>query len=442
MPAIREAVAPAYTPTQAAEATALAIAPWTANSVTGRRFAPSQLVRPLAETPERPRIEVTATLGQGDLAQTLRRAGVSGDESATVAKLVGGAIDPAKLRRGTAFDVVLGRRESRDVSRPLDALTFRAAFDLRLEVVRDNGALRLNKIPIAVDDTPLRITGKVGPSLYKSARAAGIPASAVAEAIKALSFGLDFQRDITASDKFDIIVEHRRAETGETETGKLLYAGIDKGKRQVRMMRWTLGGKDQFFDANGEATSKGLLRTPVDGARISSNFGLRRHPILGFSRLHKGMDFAAATGTPILAAAAGKVIFASRNGGYGNYVILDHGNGMRTAYAHLSRFGTAAGKKVSQGQVIGYVGTTGMSTGPHLHYELYRNGQAVNPASVKFTSRTQLAGRDLSNFKAKLGSLMAVRSGAANEAPATAGKDQSGPDAVAASAAKSTGNRS
>lgn len=352
---------------------------------------------------------MTATLGQGDLAQTLRRAGVSGDESASIAKLIGGAIDLAKIRRGTALDIALGRRPSRDVPRPLDTLALRAAFDLRLEVVRDNGALKLHRIPIAVDDTPLRATGKVGPSLYKSARAAGIPASAVAEAIKALSFGLDFQRDITASDTFDIVVEHRRAETGETETGKLLYAGIDKGKRQVRMMRWTLGGKDQFFDANGEATSKGLLRTPVDGARISSNFGLRRHPILGFSRLHKGMDFAAATGTPILAAAAGKVVFASRNGGYGNYVIIDHGNGMRTAYAHLSRFGIAAGKSVSQGQVIGYVGTTGLSTGPHLHYELYRNGQAVNPASVKFTSRTQLAGRDLAAFKAKLGTLMAVR---------------------------------
>lgn len=379
---------------------------------------------------------MTATLGQGDLAQTLRRAGVSGDESTTIAKLIGGAIDLTKIRRGTALDIALGRRPSRDVPRPLDTLALRAAFDLRLEVVRDNGALRLNQIPIAVDDTPLRATGKVGPSLYKSARAAGIPASAVAEAIKALSFGLDFQRDITASDTFDIVVEHRRAETGETETGKLLYAGIDKGKRQVQMMRWTLGGRDQFFDANGEATSKGLLRTPVDGARISSSFGLRRHPILGFSRLHKGMDFAAATGTPILAAAAGKIVFASRNGGYGNYVIIDHGSGMRTAYAHLSRFGTTAGKSVAQGQVIGYVGTTGLSTGPHLHYELYRNGHAVDPASVKFTSRIQLAGRDLSAFKAKLGHLMAVRPAGA------AAPNQPAAETAAASTGKPTPNRS
>src|SRR3546814_591182 len=243
---------------------------------------------PISETPERPKIEAAATLRQGgEIELTLRNAGVSAEDASTAAGLVADAVALPDINRGAALDIVLGRRPNKSVPRPLDSLAFRAAFDLRLAVSRHGGELRLKKIPIAVNDAPLRITGTVGSSLYKSARAAGVPARLVAEYIKALSFGIDFQRDVGANAKFDIIFEHRLAETGETETGKLLYASLDRGGKKLQMMRWTLGGREQFFDASGEATQKGLMRTPVAGARLTSGFGMRLHPLLGYSRMHK-----------------------------------------------------------------------------------------------------------------------------------------------------------
>jgi murein DD-endopeptidase MepM/ murein hydrolase activator NlpD len=409
---MQSAPTPAYTPAQQIEASAQAIAPIAAQSATGRRLAPTTMVRPLAETPERPQIEVAATLRQGsEIERTLRSAGVGADDANAAASLVSGAIGLSSINRGAALDITLGRRPNKDVPRPLDSLAFRAAFDLRLAISRVGGELRLKRIPIAVNDTPMRISGTVGSSLYKSARAAGVPANLVAEFIKALSFGVDFQRDVGSNAKFDIIFEHRLAETGETETGKLLYAGLDRGGKKLQMMRWTLGSREQFFDASGEATQKGLMRTPVDGARLTSGFGMRLHPLLGYSRMHKGVDFGAAYGSPILAAAAGRIEYAGWHGGHGKFVKINHGNGLQTGYAHMSRFIVASGQRVSQGQVIGYVGSTGMSTGPHLHYELYRGGKAVDPRSVKFTSRTQLAGKDLRAFKAKLGGLMGVKAG-------------------------------
>jgi len=428
VPAITEPVAPVYGAAEIEEVQAVAIQPLAARSATGQRIAPNAMVRPLAETPERPRIEVAATLRSGNgLAETLKRSGVSADEAKTAATLIAGALPLDRLKSGTSLALVLGRRESKSVPRPLESLAFRAAFDLKLAVERSASGLTLVRTPIAVDDTPLRVTGTVGSSLYKSARAAGVPASLVADVIKALSYGLDFQRDVRGSDRFDIIVEHRRAETGETETGKLLFAGLDQGRKKVQMLRWTLGGREQFFDASGEATKKGLMRTPVDGARMSSGFGLRRHPILGYSRMHKGVDFAAGYGTPILAAAAGKVDYAGWHGGHGNYVKISHGSGMGSGYAHMSRFAVRSGQHVQQGQVIGYVGSTGLSTGPHLHYEFYRGGQAVDPRSVKFTSRSQLAGEELRRFKSKLNTLLAVAPGAKQAKVQTAKADPSKP---------------
>jgi murein DD-endopeptidase MepM/ murein hydrolase activator NlpD len=153
------------------------------------------------------------------------------------------------------------------------------------------------------------------------------------------------------------------------------------------------------------------MRTPVDGARLSSGFGMRRHPILGYSRMHKGVDFAAATGTPIYAAGSGRVVSAGRNGGYGNYIRIRHSGEYSTAYAHMSRFanGVRAGARVQQGQVIGYVGTTGRSTGPHLHYEVMRNSAQINPLSVKQPPNTQLADADLERFRAEVGRIDQLR---------------------------------
>ena len=168
----------------------------------------------------------------------------------------------------------------------------------------------------------------------------------------------------------------------------------------------------QWFEASGVGRQSGLLQRPVAGS-VSSRFGLRLHPILGYFRMHKGQDFRASTGTPILAATDGKVVAAGRAGGYGNQVRIAHAGGLMTSYSHMSRISARVGERVRQGEVIGYVGSTGLSTGPHLHYELYRNGKNINPASVKYITRAQLSGAELAAFKAKLKNLMAVRIGGA-----------------------------
>jgi len=394
------------------ESRALAISPLAYGGDTGRRMAATDAVEPLADTPERPSIDLLATLGRGDgFVRVLERAGIGQAEAVAIETMVGGAIDIDAIKPGTVVDVTLGRRPNKRVARPLDKLAFRARFDLKLAVERVDGRLVLNRMPIAVDDTPLRIQGRVGPSLYHSARAAGAPAKAVAAYIRALATQVDIDR-VTADDRFDIIVEYRRAATGETETGKLLFAGLDRSvSKDLQLMQWEQGGRAQWFEASGVGKSSGMLQRPVPG-RVSSKFGMRRHPILGYSRMHKGMDFRAGHGTPILAATDGRVSRAGWAGGYGKQVRISHSGGLTTSYSHMSRIVAKPGARVKQGQLIGYVGSTGLSTGPHLHYELYKNGKAVNPNSVKFTTRAQLSGGDLAAFKRKLGNLLAVRAGA------------------------------
>lgn len=402
------------------EARALSFSPLAYGADTGRRMAATDIVEPLVDTPERPQINLMATLGQGDgFARVLERAGVAHVQARQVADMVGGAVSLDGIKPGTRIDVTLGRRANKSEARPLDALAFRAKLDLSLAVERVEGQLRLRRIPIAVDDTPLRIQGRVGSSLYVSARAAGAPAKAVEAYIRALSQRLSMGRDVAASDDFDLIIEHRRAEDGVVEIGSLLYAGLDQGRRKIRLLKWNSGGREQWFEASGVGETRGAMRMPVAG-RMTSSFGMRRHPLLGYSRFHRGMDFGAAHGSPIVAATDGAVAFAGWHGGHGKFVKLNHAGGIGTSYGHMSRIAVRPGARVSRGQVIGYVGSTGLSTGPHLHYEVYRNGVAINPASIKFTTTAQLAGAELARFRATLNRLLAVHPGAAEPTTRTA----------------------
>lgn len=390
------------------QARALAITPLGLGGDTGQRLAPTSAVALLNDTPERPRIELSATIGQGDgFARVLERAGIARSEASSVASMIAGAVPLSDLRAGTRMDLVLGRRAVKTDPRPLESLEFRARFDLKLAVARSDGQLRLTSIPIKVDNTPLRIQGKVGSSLYRSARAAGVPNSAIEAFIKAVSQKLSM-RQIGSDARFDAIIEHARAETGEVKIGGLMFAGITQGKQKVQMLKWRNGDREQWYEANGVGETRGVMQRPVLG-QLSSNFGMRMHPILGYSRMHRGIDFAAPAGAPIVAATDGVVAFAGRNGGHGNYVRLDHAGGISTGYSHMSRIVARSGERVRQGQLIGYVGSTGLSTGPHLHYEMYRNGKPINPSSMKFTTVQQLSGRELANFKAKLNNLLAVR---------------------------------
>jgi murein DD-endopeptidase MepM/ murein hydrolase activator NlpD len=405
------------TPVQYDDARADTIAPLASGATTGRTTPPTRLVEALTEIPERPQIETTARIGRGDsIGASLRRAGVGADDAAVVARLVGGAVHG--VAPGTGIDLVLGRRETRTVPRPLTSLGFRAAFDLRLEVARSaDGSLDLKRIPIAVDSTPLRVTGLVGSNLVRAIRAAGVPAAQAADYRQNLAYVLDLQRQVGRRDRFDVVIEHRRAATGETETGGLLYAALHPEHGDaVELLRWTYGGRAMFFRANGESAKKGLMRTPVDGAHETSGFGMRFHPILGFSRLHQGTDFGAAMGAPIMAAAAGTVTFAGWHGGHGNYVQVLHHPGLMTAYGHMSRFAVKPGAQVAQGQVIGYVGSTGLSTGPHLHYEVWVNQKPVDPTNIKFTGGTTLSGGEMGRFKGEMERMRGLKAAGAEVA--------------------------
>ena len=390
------------------------IAPLAYGGDTGVRMAATDAVRPLAQSPERPSVALVATLGRGDsLRRVLQRAGVASAEARQVTDMVANAVPLGDIKSGTKIDVLLGRRPSKNQARPLDQLAFRARFDLNLEVLRDGDRLKLNRKPILVDNTPLRIKGVVGSSLYRSARAAGAPMEAVQKYLQVIGKKMSVSRDIRSTDEFDLIIEYRRAETGEVEVGDLIYAGIDRGgKPKAQMLKWQSGGRTNWFEASGVGQSRGELVRPT-GGRITSGYGMRRHPILRYRRMHSGLDFGGGYGAPIYAVTDGTVTFAGRKGGYGKFVKIKHGGGLASGYAHMSRIAVGNGRRVRKGQIIGYIGSTGLSTGPHLHYELYRNGRTINPRSVKFVQRSELGGRELRRFKSELQRLKRVEPGAA-----------------------------
>ncbi|WP_337661271.1 peptidoglycan DD-metalloendopeptidase family protein [Erythrobacter sp. Alg231-14] len=400
------------------------IMPLALGADSGRRMGPTADVIPLENAPERPRIELIATLAAGDsFASMLRRAGVSSTDIGRVSALIGGAMPVSEIEPGTKIDIVLGRRAEPGAPRPLDALKFRARFDLELEIgrqavptaeeIQQGGELSLARNVIRVDDTPLRIRGQVGSSMYRSMRAAGVPASAVQDYLRALDDKIDMDREVRATDEFDIIIAYRRAATGERQAGQLLYAGVDRsGEPKTQLVRW--GSEGLFYEASGVGEQRRGLVAPVPGP-ISSRYGMRRHPILGYRRMHSGMDFRAGHGTPIVAVTDGRVQSAGRAGGCGNAVKLDHGGGLATRYCHMSRMAVRRGQQVRRGQVIGYVGSTGLSTGPHLHYEMYRGGRAINPASVDFVTRSVLSGTELIDFRRRLIDLREIGVGAALE---------------------------
>lgn len=414
-----------YNDIQLEAAQAVSIQPLAYGGDTGRRMAATDAVEPLSQSPERPILDLRATLGRGDgVASILQRAGVGGSEADHVAVLL--ASISTELRPGTTVDIRLGRRPEPSAARPLERLAFRARFDLRVEIVRAGGLLELNQIPIRVDETPLRIQGRVGASLYRSARAAGVPARAVEAYIRALNTQVQVPAGIGSGDMFDIIIEHRRAATGEVETGPLLYAGLIRSNgRSLQLMQWAnADGQSQWFEASGvgRQRSGGMLQ-PVPGS-VSSSYGLRMHPILGYARMHRGLDFRGGYGTPIVAVADGSVSRAGWAGGYGNQVRLTHAGGLATSYSHMSRISVAPGSRVRAGQVIGYIGSTGLSTGPHLHFETYQNGVAINPRSVRFNIPSQLSGSDLAAFRTRLRGLLGTPVGAAQAQQQRSGATQ------------------
>ena len=380
-----------------------------------RRAGPGHAVRAVPYVPEPAELRFTSTFSAGDsLSGLLQRAGVAAPDAVRAAALVAAKGD---IPAGTPVSLVLGPRIAPGMPRPLLHAELRARFDLALAINRSGTALALAERPIAVDTTPLRIRGRVGESLYRSARAAGAAPSTIQQYLQALDSHISLEGDVQPDDQFDLVFAMKRAATGETEVGDLLYAGLDRGTAPVaQLLRW---GKDGGFYAADSFSSESYVQTsggtgmilPVNG-HVTSGYGERFHPILGYTRMHAGVDFGAAWGSPIVATAPGVVSFAGYHGGHGNYVRLEHGGGLGTGYGHMSRIAVAPGERVKAGEIIGYVGSTGLSTGPHLHYEMYQNGRTVNPLGTRFSTVTRVVDtRDLDAFKAKLAQMRSLRVG-------------------------------
>ena len=302
-------------------------------------------------------------------------------------------------------------------------LTIPQSIEENIVITRKNdGGYDSRELKVKLLRYNSRYFGTIKNGLYVDGVEAGISPNAMMNMITLYGYDIDFQRDIHSGDKFEMLVESFYDENGKkVRDGNVLFSSLTLQNRKIEiyMHKITEGDKTrvEYFDAKGNSVKKSLLRTPVNGARISSGFGMRRHPILGYSKMHKGVDFAAPTGTPILAAGSGTITYMARKGGYGNYVQIKHNEDYSTAYGHISRFGKKykLGSKVKQGDVVAYVGSTGRSTGPHLHFELLYRGSQVNPSKVKATSGIKLVGKELVRFEASKNEIDRYRKNTPNQ---------------------------
>ncbi len=344
-------------------------------------------------------------IGAGDtIGGALQAAGVSGAAAYRVVKAMGKHYDPRSIKPGQAISL---RMEPSEGGMELATLSMKINATTEIVIARDTQGrfvAVLDKKQVILHTKAAK--AQIETSLYGSAARAGIPASIVAEIIKIYSYDVDFQRDIRRGDRVEALYETYETEDGDfARYGHVLYANLMVGGKKIPVYRYeSEGGVVDYYRENGTSLKRILMQTPIDGARMSSGFGMRHHPVLGYNKMHKGVDFAAPRGTPIYAAGNGVIEKAGRNGGYGNYMRIRHNNGLKTAYAHMRKFakGMSPGKRVTQGEVIGYVGTTGRSTGPHLHFEVLKNGKQVNPKSIKSSVGEKLAGKSLKNFKQEI----------------------------------------
>ena len=239
-------------------------------------------------------------------------------------------------------------------------------------------------------------------NLYSSAVDAGLEPNIIIEFARIFGFEVDFQRDIRQGDWFEVLYERFEDDNNKVrDTGKIIYASMYVNKQEINLYNFKFNNEEEYYDIKGKSITKSLMKTPINGARLSSSFGMRKHPILGYNKMHKGTDFAAPSGTPIMASGSGTITRARWCGGGGNCVKIKHNSTYETIYAHMKAFakGIKEGRKVKQGQIIGYVGSTGLSTGPHLHYEVIVNGKKVNSQKLKLPSGKTLKGEERKQFE-------------------------------------------
>ena len=359
-------------------------------------------------------IDRTIAVQRGDtLMEAVVAAGATANDAYEAVQALSKVFDPRSLRAGTSIRATFAQGSGTWNDRLL-------AVNIGVDVDRDVAALRAQdgefsprEILKPLDLRMTRVRGVIDDSLYVSAERVGLPPNVLVELIRVYSWDVDFQRDIHTGDEFEVYFELLHNQSGDAvKEGNILYTAMTlSGTVRAFYRHETADGIIDYYDPDGHSARKALLRTPVDGARLSSRYGMRRHPVLGYSRMHRGVDFAAPQGTPIKAAGDGVVEVAGTLAGYGNYVRIRHNGVYQTAYAHLRGYATGirTGARVRQGQTIGYVGSTGLATGPHLHFEVLENGTAVNPESAQLPIGKRLSGGELAEFNRARGVIDAER---------------------------------
>ncbi len=269
-----------------------------------------------------------------------------------------------------------------------------------VNIDKRQGNLEITKNVTQLFKKTIVVDGTITNNLYSSAIKAKMEPNIIIEFARIFGFEVDFQRDIRKGDGFQVMYERYLDDRNKIiKTGKILYAYLNVNNQEIKLYRFGKKNKYDFYDEKGRSIRKALMKTPINGARLSSPFGNRKHPILGFTKHHNGTDFAAPTGTPIMASGNGTVIKAGWCGNGGNCVRIRHNSSYTTGYGHLSKFATRTGRRVKQGQIIGYVGNTGMSTGPHLHYTVSYNGKFINSQKLKLPSGKILKGEERKLFE-------------------------------------------
>jgi murein DD-endopeptidase MepM/ murein hydrolase activator NlpD len=370
----------------------------------------------ITKTPPPEPVDESFELQNGSsLAAELTQRGVPRSAAEALVAAIEPVLPASQIKAGTKFEVTFDRQidfYGREVTFPV-SLSFNQTgkgtvtvdadedgqFAAALDSTGEDTKTQVAQTPAA--STQFHTVSKVGASLYATAQDKKVPDYIASEFTRVFSYDVDFQRQVGAADTFELF--YGNPLSGSSAKRKVLHMArlVIDGQQRTLYRFTTADGLTDYFDDTGRSASRALLKTPVSGAHLTSGFGVRVHPLLGYTKMHTGVDFGAASGTPIHAAGAGEIAQAGRESGYGNAIEISHNDHYATFYAHMSRFaaGIHEGVHVNQGQVIGYVGSTGRSTGPHLHFEVRIDDKPVNPMTVRATGGRQLAGKDLASFK-------------------------------------------
>ena len=333
----------------------------------------------------------------------LKKADLQDDEINDVVNIISKKIDLRKLKVGTLIETYTKSVNDKNI---INEIIIYPDIEKKIFVKKVN-----NKFVASEDKKKLYSKLKLNEveihnSIYESLKKIDTPDEIIMEFVQLYSFDIDFQRDIRKGNKIKIFFEiYTDSQNNYIKSGNINFSEIILNDESYELYRFQSEGDEfvEYFNSDGKSATKALMKTPINGARLSSGFGMRKHPILGYNKKHQGVDFAAPTGTPIMAAGTGHIEFVGNNGGAGKYIRIKHLNGYKTSYSHLSKYASGIQKnvKVLQGQIIGYVGNTGLSTGPHLHYEVIFNGKRINPMKMKLPSGKQLKDKNLEIFLAE-----------------------------------------